>query len=85
MATQSNQVHQSSSDHFVAITPHDTTSFTDGICRAIYVGGAGAVVAVRKDGTAVTFAAAVAGSVLPVRAIRVNATSTTATNLVALY
>lgn len=85
MATQSNQVHQSPSDWFVAITPHDTTSFTDGICRGIYVGVSGNVVAVRKDGTAITFTAVAAGTILPIRAIRVNSTSTTATNMVAIY
>lgn len=68
----------------IAITPSDATNFTDGACHAIYVGGAGAVVAV-VNGAAVTFAAVPAGTVLRVRATRVNATSTTATNLVALY
>lgn len=68
----------------VAITPSDATNFTDGTCHAIYVGGTGAVVAI-VNGTAVTFAAVPVGTVLPVRATRVNSTSTTATNLVALY
>jgi len=68
----------------VAITPSDVTNFTDGACHAIYVGGAGAVVAI-VAGVAITFAAVPVGTVLRVRATRVNSTSTTATNLVALY
>jgi hypothetical protein len=68
----------------VAITPSDATNFTDGACHAIYVGGAGAVVAI-VNGTAVTFAAVPVGTILEIRATRVNATGTAATNLVALY
>lgn len=69
-------------DQAVAITPSDSTDFN--VCRGIYVGGAGNVVAV-VNGVAVTFSNAQAGSVIPVRASRVNSTNTTATNLVALY
>lgn len=68
----------------VAITPSDATNFTDGACHAIYVGGAGAVVAI-VNGTAITFSGAAAGSVIEIRATRVNATGTVATGLVALY
>lgn len=71
------------SSHYAAITPSDSTNFDQ--CRSIYVGVAGDVVAVRPDNTAVTFKNAVAGSTLPIEAIRVNSTSTTATDLVALY
>ena len=65
-----------------AITTSDSVGFTQ--CDAIYVGGAGAVVAL-VGGAAVTFAAVPVGTTLKVSATRVNATSTTATNLVALY
>lgn len=68
----------------VAVTPSDATDFTDGECRALYVGGAGNIVAI-VNGSAVTFVGATAGSVLPIRATRVNSTSTTATSIVALY
>ena len=74
-----------------AITPSDSNpagDFTNGMCRGIYVGVGGDVVAIVYQAgskTAVTFKNAASGSVIPVRAIRVNATSTTATNLVALY
>lgn len=51
---------------------------------AIYVGGAGIVVAVFPDGSTVQFTA-VAGEILPISTIRVNSTTTTATLMVALY
>lgn len=69
--------------HF-AITPHDSTNFTF-VTRGIYVGVGGTIVIVAKEGGAVTYKNAVAGSIIPVRAIRVNSTSTTATDLVGIY
>lgn len=76
------------SGHYAAIAPHDSTNLdkiNDDYPRAIYVGGAGNIVAVRADGTPVTFTGALAGSTIPIRYIRINSTSTTATALVALY
>lgn len=82
---------------YTAITLSDTVNFdgTTGAgqssgqqtqcCDAIYVGGAGNLVVVSQSGTTTTFTAAVAGSILPIRAIRVNSSSTTASALVALY
>ena len=67
-----------------AITPSDSTDFAQ-VTRGVYVGGAGDVAAVMSDGTVVTFVGALAGSVLPIRAKRVNSTNTTATSLVGLY
>lgn len=52
-------------------------------CEAIWVGGAGIVVAVAQNGEVASFTC-VAGSLLPIQAIRVNATST-ATLMIALY
>lgn len=69
---------------FFAITPSDSANFAFQVA-GIYVGVGGDVVAVTQAGTAVTFKNAVAGSVLPICAIRVNAASTTATNLVGIY
>jgi hypothetical protein len=79
----------------VAITKSDTVNYdgstysatakTKAIpADAIYVGGAGIVVAIFEDGSAVNFTA-VAGEILPLRTIRVNSTTTTATLMVALY
>lgn len=67
-----------------AITKSDTTDFTYYV-RGIYVGGAGNVVVVNMDGSTVTFAGVPAGTILPVKARRVNSTSTTATDMVGLY
>lgn len=66
-----------------AITPSNTVNF-DSWARAIYVGGAGDVAVVLPGGTAVTFAGAVAGTIIPVVCGRINVTNTTATNLVGL-
>lgn len=70
----------------LAVTKSDTVNFTQdaACCDALYVGGAGIVVAVLEDGTTVQFTC-IAGQVLPVRMKRVNSTSTTATLMVALY
>lgn len=70
---------------YAAVTKSDATDFSFGMARGLYVGGAGDVVAVRADNTAVTFTSVPAGTILPIRLRRVNDTSTTATNMVALY
>lgn len=84
-------------DKAVAIVKSDTVNF-DGTtttagtqpsgppiaCDAIFVGGAGVVVAVFQDGSTASFTC-IAGQLLPVRAIRVNSTNTTASVMVALY
>lgn len=68
-----------------AITTSDTVSITGAPTRAVYVGGAGNVVALMASGSVVTFTGVPAGTVLPIRVDRINATSTTATSLVALF
>ncbi len=71
-------------NYYEAISKSDTVDFASGQCDAIYVGGAGIVVAIREDGTAVSFTA-VAGELIPIAAKRVNSAVTTATLMVALY
>jgi hypothetical protein len=70
------------------ITKSDTvnlpTNLNGGVCDAIYVGGAGIVVAVLPDDTTAAFTC-VAGQTVPIRAKRVNSTTTTATLMNALY
>lgn len=68
-----------------AITPSDSTDLAVA-ARALYVGTGGTVVVrLRATGTtAVTFKNVPSGSVLPVRAVRVLATGTTAADLVGL-
>lgn len=71
-------------DYF-AITPSDTVDFAVPTYGGIYVGGTGGdVQAVREDGTVVKFDAVPVGAVLPIVAIRVNSTDTTATEMVGL-
>lgn len=66
-----------------AVTPSDTTSFTVQP-RALYVGTGGSVSVLLEDGTTVVFSNVPDGSILPVRAMRVNS-ATTASNILALY
>lgn len=81
----------------VTITKSDTVNFDGSTysanpagnfkpipCDAIYVGGAGVVVVVYENGATASLTA-VAGQTLPVKAIRVNSTNTTATLMEALY
>ncbi|KJK22134.1 hypothetical protein UB46_23795 [Burkholderiaceae bacterium 16] len=71
-------------DYFV-ITPSDSAA--NNFARpanSIRVGTGGDVVAIRRDGTAVTFKNCPSGETLPVRAIRVNVSGTTASDLVGL-
>lgn len=53
--------------------------------QAIYVGGAGNIVAVYADGSTQTFTGLLAGTIYPITCQRVNSSNTTATNLLALY
>lgn len=64
-----------------AITPHDTNP---NVYSAIYVGGAGNVAVVTKNGDTVTFTAPPVGTILPVSTSKVLATGTTATLLIGL-
>lgn len=54
------------------------------VCRAIYVGVGGHITA-EVNGVEVDFLNAQSGSIIPVRANKVVAATTTATDLVALY
>ncbi|WP_423176229.1 MULTISPECIES: spike base protein, RCAP_Rcc01079 family [unclassified Stenotrophomonas maltophilia group] len=70
-------------DNALAITPSDTDTFAKGV--AVYVGVAGTVSCVPWGGNAAVTVTAVAGALLPFRVIKVNATNTTATGLLAVY
>lgn len=55
-------------------------------CRGIYVGTGGDIsIDLAGSGSAIIFKGAVAGTILPVAAKRVNSSGTTASNLVALW
>lgn len=68
-----------------AVTASDSTDLDGGTCRALYVGTGGNINIDDAFGNTVLLSNVPTGSVLPVRAKRVRATSTTASNLVALY
>lgn len=67
-----------------AITASDVTDFAN-VTRGIYTGAGGDIAVVFKDDTVLTFVGTVAGSILPVRAKRVNSTNTAATGMIGLY
>lgn len=64
-----------------AVTPHDTNELTR-VVRGLYIGGFGDVKVTFKGGDTVTFYSVQAGTLLPVRAVKVLATGTSATNIV---
>ena len=70
----------------VAITPNDSTDLTRPP-KAIYVGTGGNVALIPRGqgASVVTFANVQDGTILPVSTRRVNATDTTALNIVGLY
>lgn len=68
----------------VAVTPSDSVDLSD-MTRGIYVGGAGAVSLLLGGGQTVILPAVPAGTMLRIRAKRINATGTTATNIVGLW
>lgn len=67
-----------------AITPSDTTDLTT-VTRGLYVGVSGNVKVDMADGTTVTFTGLASGIIHPISAVRVYATGTTATNILAVY
>ena len=71
-------------DGALAITPSDSHTFASPV--SVYVGVAGNVsVDPVNGGSAVVFVGLPAGSMVPCRVNCVNATGTTATNLIAVY
>ncbi len=68
----------------VAVTPDDSNNFSFGQCRRLYIGVSGNVTLDTPNQTAVLFTAVPVG-ILDVSAVRVRATGTAATGIVALY
>lgn len=66
------------------ISPSDATVYGQPT-RSIYVGGAGSVRVDMVRGGTVTFSNVPAGTVLPIQVLRVYATGTSATAMIALY
>jgi hypothetical protein len=67
-----------------AVTPSDTVNLAPG-CRGLFVGTAGNLSLVGDDDHAETFATTNANSFIQLGPKRVNATGTTATDIIALY
>lgn len=67
-----------------AVTPSDGGALPNGICRSLYIGVSGDVNVITADGDTVLFKSVAVG-ILPVQCQAVQSTSTTATNIVALY
>lgn len=84
-ANPSNNITDPSS-RYAAVTPSDTDGSGDlvEISRAIYVGTGGNLIAITMTGAEVTFTSVPDGTLLPIRAKRIKATGTTATNIVSL-
>lgn len=75
----------SPADEAVAVTPSDTVALV-APSRWLYVGVSGDVtVDMATTGATILFKAVPAGELLPISVIRVRATGTTATQIVALY
>lgn len=66
-----------------AVTPTDGADLAVAT-RWLYVGTAGTLAVRMWDGSAVTFGAVTAGSLLPIRVDRVLSTGTSASNIVAI-
>ena len=64
------------------VTPSDSTVLTP--TRGLYVGTSGNIAVQMSDGSNVTFVSVPQG-ILPVRVVKVLATGTTASNIVALW
>ena len=67
-----------------AVTPSDGSDQPQ-VCRGIWVGSAGNLAVTTRGGNTITLVGVAAGTLLPIRATRILATGTTATNIVALY
>lgn len=65
------------------ITPDDNNDLQE-ITRALYVGTSGDISITMMDGQEVLFSTVPAGMILPIRAVRIKSTNTTATNLTGL-
>jgi hypothetical protein len=74
----------------VAVTPTDTAGTVFSACDALWIGVGGTITFIPADpaianGTATAVATTVPAGVFPVKAVRVAATGTAATGIVALY
>lgn len=73
----------------ISVTPNDTTAIShppgDTFTKGLYVGVTGNISVLMAGGATVIFTNISAGVIHPISAIRVNATGTTATGIIAIY
>lgn len=79
------QVVDGTAQKAVSVTPNDTTNLSGGATKGIYIGGTGNISVTMADGTDVVFTALSSGMIHPISVLKVKATGTTATNIVAVY
>ena len=88
MSTRTNRAQEtmeSPARNYFAVTPHDTTKFTFET-RGLFIGVGGDVAVLGfGDSTAVVFKNVASGTMMPLRAVRVDSTNTTATDIVGVY
>jgi hypothetical protein len=70
--------------NFLAVTPHDTSKLSKGSADGFYIGTGGTIVLEGEDGETVSFVAQ-SGGTIPAGSLRVYATGTTASDIVAMY
>lgn len=70
--------------HAAVVTPNDNNDLSD-VTRWVFIGGAGALAVITAGGETLTISGLTAGTLLPLRVSRIQATGTTATNIVALW
>lgn len=68
---------------YEAVTPSDTVNLSKGTADGFLIGGAGDIAIMGEDGDVVTMTAP--AGILPCGGLRVYATGTTATGIVAIY
>lgn len=83
MPSYNASINSASGSRHAAVIPSNTVGF--GQARALYVGTAGDVNVVDLDGVAAVYKNVASGSTLQIQCQRVNTTSTTATDIIALF
>lgn len=79
------EVANGSAKKATAVTPNDTTNLSGGATKGLYLGASGNVVVTMADGTDATFTALASGVIHPISVLKVKATGTTATSILAVY
>jgi hypothetical protein len=74
---------ESPATHGFSVTPSDSADLPE-TTRALFVGTSGAVSLVLASGAEIVLTGVLGGSLLPLRAMRVRATGTTAASIVGL-